>query len=448
MFYRKLLDKLDEWQKKNDRKPLILRGARQVGKTTAVDMFSQSFENYIKLNLELFKDREIFKDQYSIKELFQAILVTKNVTLTPGKILIFIDEIQNSPTAIKMLRYFYEEMKDLYIIAAGSLLEIYLEKEDLSFPVGRVEYLYMYPLTFEEFLVAKNQEKLVQEYNSIPLKIYAHPKLLELFYQFTLVGGMPEIVQKNINNENLPNLSSVYESILTSYLDDSEKYARNPTMRYLLRHCIEAIPSETGKRIKFQGFGNSNYRSREVGEALKLIERAMLIYLIYPSTSTSTPLSLNFKKSPKLQFVDTGILNYAAGIQHEYYRYHDLHSIYRGVIAEHIVRQELIASHLESNKKPAFWTRERSQSNAEVDILYQKDNYLIPVEVKSGKSGSLKSLQQYMNQCDHSFAVRLYGDKLDFHKVETANNKAYHLLNLPYYLAGKLDEYLTVYFKE
>jgi len=386
MLYRKIIDLLRKWKNKPHRKPLILRGARQVGKTTTVQMFSKEFNNYIYLNLELKKDRDIFNESLTVQEIFQAILVLKNIVLKNGKTLIFIDEIQNSTIAVKMLRYFYEEMTELYIIAAGSLFEIMLERHDISFPVGRVEFLYMYPFSFEEFLIAKNENRLLEVYRSVPVKQYAKSKLLNLFHQYTLIGGMPEIIREYINNADISALATIYESLITSYISDSEKYAKNPTMRNILRHCIESIPFESGKRIKFQGFSNSNYRSREISEALRIIERAMLIYLIYPSTSIQIPIITNYKKSPKLQLIDTGLLNYFVYLKPDFFRYENLHSFYRGLIAEHIVRQELITQNMYDNKKITFWVREKPQSNSEIDILVQYENFAVPVEVKSGKS--------------------------------------------------------------
>lgn len=444
MFSRTILDLLRKWKSQPNRKSLVLRGARQVGKTTAVQLFSQQFDNYIYLNLDLKRDRDIFNESLSIQELFQAILVFKNIDLKNGTTLIFIDEIQNSPIAVKMLRYFYEEMKDLFIIAAGSLFEIMLERSNISFPVGRVEFLYMYPLTFEEFLKAKNENKLLEIYHTVPLKEFAHSKLLNLFHQYTLIGGMPEIIQKYINNEDIPALATTYESLLASYIGDSEKYAENSTMRHILRHCIESIPFESGNRIKFQGFGNSNYRSREVSEALRIIERAMLIYLIYPSTSTQIPINTDFKKSPKLQFIDTGLLNYFVGLQSNFFRYDNLHSFYKGLIAEHIVRQELLAQNMYDNKKVLFWVREQKQSTSEVDMLLQHQDYVIPVEVKSGKSGTLRSLHQFINHSNHPYAVRLYAGNFEINNSVTPEGKPYKLLNLPYFLAGKIFDYIQM----
>ncbi len=445
IFNRTILSLLRKWKNNPYRKPLILRGARQVGKTTAVNMFSREFDNYIYLNLELKKDRDIFNESMSIQEHFQAILVLKNINLKKGTTLIFIDEIQNSPIAVKLLRYFYEEMKQLFIIAAGSLFEIMLEKSNISFPVGRVEFIYMYPLSFEEFLKAKKETKLLEIYHSLPFKQFAHSKLLKVFHQYTLIGGMPEIIQKYISKEDISALATTYESLLASYIDDSEKYAQNPTMRNILRHCIESIPFESGKRIKFHGFGNSKYRSREISQALRVIERAMLIYLIYPSTSTQIPIFADLKKSPKLQFVDTGLLNYFVGLQPNFFRHNSLHSFYKGLIAEHVVRQELISNNMYDNKKVMFWVREKRQSSSEIDILLQYQDYVIPIEIKSGKTGTLRSLHQFVNRSNHPYAVRLYNGDFKIIDSVTPEGKPYKLLNLPYFLAGNIYDYIKMF---
>ncbi|MDP2861282.1 MAG: AAA family ATPase [Desulfobacterales bacterium] len=445
MFNRSILHKLVEWKNKPDRKPLVLRGARQVGKTTAVEIFSRHFENYIYLNLEIPEDRNIFKNELAISELFQAILVIKNVILRKGSILLFIDEIQNSPFAVKMLRYFYEQKKEVHVIAAGSLLEIMLDREDISFPVGRIEYLYLYPLSFREFLEAGKESQILKIYDTIPYKSFTHKKLLNLFHEYTLIGGMPEIIKKYIESGAVTSLKSVYESLMMSYINDSEKYARNHTMRYVLRHCLEAIPFEAGNRIKFQGFGKSNYKSREVGEALRVLERAMLIYILYPTTSTELPSMPDHRKSPKLQYIDTGLINYFAGLQQNYFKYGDLHAFYRGLIAEHIVRQEIIAGDMETNRKPVFWVRDKKQSGSEVDVVQIYKNCCVPVEIKAGKTGTLKSLHQFINNTPHSFAVRLYAGDMKIDNAETFEGKKFRLLNLPYFLAGKLMEYVEHY---
>jgi hypothetical protein len=446
MFNRSILNKLTEWKNKPDRKPLVLRGARQVGKTTAVEIFSRHFDNYIYLNLEIPEDRNIFKNELAVSELFEAILVIKNIILSKGTVLLFIDEIQNSPFAVKMLRYFYEQKKEIHVIAASSLLEILLDRDAVSFPVGRIEYLYLYPLSFREFLEAEKESQLHTVYDSIPYKPFAHKKLLDLFHQYTLIGGMPEIIKKYTESGAVTSLKSIYESLMVSYINDSEKYARNQTMRYVLRHCLETIPFEAGSRIKFQGFGKSNYKSREIGEALRILEKAMLIHILYPTTSTELPAVPDHRKSPVLQYIDTGLINYFAGLQQNFFKYSDLHSFYRGLIAEHIVRQEIIACDMETNHKPVFWVRDKKQSTSEVDIIQIYKNLCVPIEIKAGKTGTLKSLHQFINNTPHSFAVRLYAGDLKIDNAETLEGKKFRLLNLPYFLAGKLKEYVEFYF--
>ena len=441
MFQRKILVRFAEWKTRADRKHLVLRGARQVGKTTAVDLFAEEFDNYIYLNLERGRDRNVFRDKMDVRELFQSILLLKDITLRPGETLLFIDEIQNSSTAVKMLRFFYEEMREIFVIGAGSLLEIMLEKENISFPVGRVEYLYMYPMTFEEYLMAKGGGPALEALHQVPVKKYAHTKLLNLFHEYVLIGGMPEVVRTFLESGNVKELDRVYEALLVSFVNDAEKYARNHTIRQVLRHVLESLPSESGRRIKFQGFGNSNYKSREVGEALRMIERAMLIYLIFPSTATQLPIHINYKKSPLLQFLDIGLLNYFMGLQPDYFKFKDLHSVYRGLVAEHIVRQELLAADATKNRKYPFWVREKKQSNAEVDVILQYKDCIIPIEVKAGKTGLLRSLHEFIHRADHAFAVRLYAGELKISEVTTTQGKKYQLLNLPYYLAGKLFSY-------
>ncbi len=448
MFNRKITGLLEGWKNKKDRKALIIRGARQTGKTTAVDMFSKGFANYIYLNLELFKDRDIFKEELDIGEIFQAIIVLKNIDLKPGRTLLFIDEIQNSPAAVKMLRYFYEEKKELFVIAAGSLLDAVLNRENISFPAGRVEFLRIYPLSFDEFLGAKNETKILKIYDSVPLKEFARAKLMKLFREYVSIGGMPGIVREYLGTGAIEPPESLYESLRTAYLNDSEKYARNPAIKEVIRHCLETIPYSAGKRVKFQGFGNSSYKTREVKEALKTLELAMIVSIIHPTTAVEAPAAPDYRKSPLLQFIDTGLLNYSAGILPSYPVFNSLHPSYRGLMLEHAVRQEIISADMVSGRKPAFWVREKKGSTSEVDIVLNHENFLIPVEVKSGSAGKLKSLQQFMENAPHSFAARLYDGELSVQESRTPSGKKFTLLNLPYFLAGRLSEYIAEYFRK
>ncbi len=445
MLYRKIIESLTLWAADAERKPLILRGARQVGKTTAVDIFSRQFDHYISLNLENNEDAELFKLNLPIDQLVRAIYFSRNLPLAVDKkVLLFIDEIQEVPEALAMMRYFYEykSVPNLYVITAGSLLEAVIGKFQISFPVGRVRYMFMYPLTFEEYLTSSGEEEALNLFHQVPMPEYGFSRLLKLFHHYVLIGGMPEVVQNYLKNEDLVALKPFYQGLITAYLEDVSKYARNAGMVEIIRHAIEAAPFEAGKRIKFQGFGQSNYKSREMGEALRTLERAMLLYILYPATVTEPPLTEDWKRSPRLQFLDTGLLNYGVGLQGHFFKFDDLHSFYQGTLAEHIVGQELIALDADVPKKISFWVREQKQSNAEVDFVVPYLHYAVPVEVKAGKTGSLRSLHLYMDRAPHGYAIRLYAGPIRLEDVVTAEGKTFKLLNLPYFLTGKIMEYL------
>jgi predicted AAA+ superfamily ATPase len=441
MFKRDILRRLSDWQNKSDRKPLILRGARQVGKTTAVKLFSTNYDQFLPLNLEKPEEAKLFARSLPPADLLQAIRLSKGAPSIRGRTLLFLDEVQNSPEAVSSLRYFYEDLPELHVIAAGSLLEIALTQKQIGIPVGRVEYALMSPLSFREFLEATGETQALEALDVVPAPVFALPRLMDLFHRYALVGGMPEIVAHYAGNRDAVALAPLYRSLWTSFLDDIPKYARNETMKRVIRHCLEAAPLEAGERIKFAGFGKSNYRSREAGESLRTLEQAMLLHLLAPTTSTEIPLIPDRRKSPKLLFLDIGLINFTAGIQGHYFEYPDLYSFYRGRIAEMIVGQELIAADPEHHK-PVFWVREKSQAPAEVDFVLQHGSLAVPIEVKAGAKGTLKSLHQFINRCPHGFAVRLYAGPLEIVRTKTPEGKAFSLLNLPYCLAGKLRAYI------
>jgi len=445
MFKRGIIAELQAWKISENRKPLILRGARQTGKTTIVEQFSTTYNQYIYLNLERSVDREIFVQYHSINDIVQAIFFQHNKKMEQiTDTLLFIDEIQQSPEAIALLRYFYEDYPDLHVIAAGSLLETLLGKS-INFPVGRVEYRAVRPVSFAEFLSAMGEEQALKQYNTVPVKDFAHEKLIKLFHAYALIGGMPEIVANYIKNKDLAALQNVYESLLIPYFDDVEKYAKNAGQVQILRHAIRSIFYEAGRRIKFQGFGASSYNSKEMGEVLRTLEKAMLLQLIFPTTQTESPFLPDIKKSPRLQVLDTGMLNFFSGLQKELFGTQDLNDLYRGKITEHIVGQELLASNYSFLNSLHFWVRDKKQSEAEIDIMYPYNSTMIPVEVKSGKTGKLRSLLYYLDTSDVDFAVRFYAGKLQLEEHKTPNGKTFKLLNLPYFLSGKLKDYLDYY---
>lgn len=403
----------------------------------------KSFRQFISLNLEKSEDRGIFDQELPVGRTLEAINFSKNANPTEQSTLLFIDEIQNSRHALGMLRYFAEEKPQLAVIAAGSLLEAYLEKTTVSFPVGRVEFMYQYPLSFAEYVGAAADASALQALMQVPSPDYARPRLHGLFHEYVLVGGMPEVVAHYTEHRDLAGLSRLYESLLVSYADDAAKYARNSSLFQHIRHAIETAPLEAGTRIKFQGFGRSAYRSREMGEALRTLERAMIIHLLYPTTDTELPLMPDLKRSPRLLYLDTGLLNFRAGLQAHFPRMEDLTSMHRGRIAEHVVGQEILARNVSVHRKPMFWVREKPDAAAEVDYVHIHQGRIVPVEVKAGPSGTLRSLHQMIDRTGQDLAVRLYAGRIDLQAARTASGKEFRLLNLPYYLAGRLDEHIA-----
>ena len=437
-----MLSELTKWSAKSDRKPLVIRGARQVGKTTVINQFAASFDQYIYLNMELLNERQPFEQFITIETLVQTLFFIKNLSLAKkNNTLLFIDEIQEAPAALNILRYFYESEPGIAVIAAGSMLETLFNK-NISFPVGRVEYKVLRPVSFPEFLEAMNENEALKYLQEIPAPAFTHPKLLQLFHTYALIGGMPEIVNNYSNNGDLTALSTVYDSLITAYMEDVEKYASGPSQVQHIRHAIRASFSQAGKRIKFEGFGNSSYRSRDMGEALRTLESALLIALVYPCTEARLPLLPDHKKSPRLQVLDTGMLNYSAGIQKEILGTTDLNKIYQGTMIEHLVGQELLAAQFNALSGLSFWVREKKNSMAEVDYIWPFEGKLIPIEVKSGSEGKLKSLHLYMDTAPHDIAIRFYAGPVGVTIASTPGGKNYRLLNLPYYLVSQTNNYL------
>jgi hypothetical protein len=442
VFKRTILKDLDAWKASGQRKPLVLRGARQVGKTTVVRQFGQSFDTFVYLNLELPADRRLFDGSLSPEFTLQRIFLEKKAQRR-GRTLLFLDEIQQSPAAVTMLRYFHEQFPDLFVISAGSLLEIMMDAHKISFPVGRVEYRYLFPLSFDEFLSALGEEEALGLLATVPEPEWALSRLFELFHLYALIGGMPEVVGRYREAPDVSGLVQVFQGLLTAYTDDVSKYARNATEVTVIRHVIETAAYEAGKRITFEHFGNSAFKSREVGNALRTLERAMLLYLRYPSTSMQPPLIPDLKRKPRLQMVDTGLLNFAAGLQAQYFGVQDLNALYKGILSEHIVAQELMAANSTSLKKPDFWVRELKQSQAEVDFILPWKTGLVPVEVKSGKTGTLRSLHSFIDSSGCALAVRLYAGVPLWQSARTPSGTPYRLLNLPYFLASRIQDYLA-----
>ena len=437
-----MLLELEKWRQNKPRKPLVLRGARQVGKTTLVNQFATQYEQYIYLNLELAEDKEPFENFTSIETLISTLFFLKNKSIVNKKTtLIFIDEIQEVPKALNTLRYFYELAPEISVIAAGSMLETLFDKQ-ISFPIGRVEYKVIRPVSFPEFLSAIGETTALEQLTQVPLATFAQTKLLSLFHTYTLIGGMPEIVQHYSTHKDLVTLGPIYDSLVSGYMDDVEKYAKSNSQVLHIRHCIQNSFAQAGKRIKFEGFGNGQYKSREMGESLRILEKALLLQLIYPCINATLPMVPDLKKSPRLQILDTGLLNYFVGIQKLIIGKDDLSSIYQGTLIEHLIGQELLAFQCNALSALHFWVREKKESTAEVDYIFPYNGLIIPIEVKSGAAGSLKSLHSFMNLAPHDMAIRFYAGKLHITEAVTQNGKQFQILNLPYYLGSQIEKYI------
>lgn len=444
MFDRNILDYLEKWRLKSGRKPLVLRGARQVGKTYAVLFFAERyFENFVYINLEKAEHYELFKETNTVAEFEKITDVVFQKKIIPGKTLVFIDEIQNTPNLIALLRFFYEERPDLHVIAAGSLLEVKIKKEGLSMPVGRVEYAYVYPLTFFEFLGAIGEinlldflQKITLE-ESIPEAI--HQRALQLFNVYTLVGGMPEIVSLYIKKSSQEEMNASYASLLTAYGEDIYKYASSAQVKYL-RHVLEQAPYAAGERITYEKFGGSGYRSREMSEAFDVLEKTMIVRQVNATKSLNMPLIGQKKRAKKLLYLDSGFVNFKNNIQSEYIKLSDLNDLYRGKIAEQIVGQNIIAGGLHSEQDLYYWAKEKPNASAEVDFCIAYQGKIIGIEVKSGHSAKLKSLVSFAQSVEESKLIRMYSGQMK-NDVITSVGKQYQLTSLPFYLVNRIFDF-------
>lgn len=441
MFRRIALNYLREWAQKEERKPLVLRGARQVGKTTLVKMFAADFDHYIYLNLEEKENAELFAADSSFDDLIVGIFFKANIPIDSPRTLIFIDEIQNEPKAVQALRYFYEKRPDLYVIAAGSLLESLMGRH-ISFPVGRVEYMALHPCTFVEFLMAIGEEMLANQIEKIAVPQSLHGYTLDLFKKYMIIGGLPEVVANYAQYHDMVRLNGVFNALLSGYRDDVEKYAYKPKEQDTIRYILNYGWTSAGHRIQFAKFTNSSFKSAYVSNAFRTLEKALLLELVYPLTSTSFPILPDLKKSPKLLWLDTGLVNYVAGMQEELLFTTDSDELWNGDIAEHIVAQELLGATTLFGEKRMFWVRDARNSQAEVDFVIRHKSHLLPIEVKTGSNSKLRSLHQYMEESNENIALRLWNGPMTSDIITRTDSRPFTLYNIPLYYAGHLNAWL------
>lgn len=442
MFQRLALKALRQWAEKEGRKPLVLRGARQVGKTTLVKIFAEEFDVFINLNLEEKVNAALFTMDVSFEDLLAGIYAKAGIKMENQRTLIFIDEIQNVPDAVKVLRYFYEKRPDLYVIAAGSLLES-LVGNHISFPVGRVEYMALHPCTFTEFLGALGENILVEQIEQLEVPQSVHSYVMDLFKKYMIVGGLPEAVANYAKRKDWVSLNEIFNSLLSGYKDDIEKYAQRPKEQDILRYILNYGWGLAGQRFQFSKFCSSSYKSAEMGNAFRTLEKTLLLELVYPLISTSFPILPDLKRSPKLLWLDTGLVNYVAGMQESLLFTSDTDELWNGHIAEQVVGQELLGASFAFGVKRMFWVRDARNSQAEVDFVYKYKSHLIPVEVKTGDNSKLRSLHQYMDESQEDIALRLWNGPLTSDLIRLPSGKQYTLYNMPFYYAGQLETFFN-----
>lgn len=441
MIYRHILERLKEWRNSETRKPLVLRGARQVGKTTVVREFAKDFDTFIYVNLEKSEHRAIFDRTDDVHRVFQELVVNAKLKSVGEHTLLFIDEIQNSPSAVSLLRYFYEEMPEIYVVAAGSLLESLMHMRRISFPVGRVQYMVLRPCSFLEFLGGIGEEYYAELLMNLKAD-FAHDKIMQLFKDYMLVGGMPDAIVGYANGRNINALSDVYTSLVESYADDVEKYAASKTQVDIVRHILSRGWASAAETISYEKFGESNYVSRDVSAAFAMLEKTFILELVFPTVTTQMPIVKNLRMRPKLLWFDTGLVNFMAGIQFDVFNTDQINDVWRGRVAEQIVAQELLLVNDSILNCRNYWRRNKQGSDAEVDFVLPLNGRLIPIEVKSGHNAKLRSLHSYMDETPHDVAVRIWSGPFSVDEASTPNGKKFRLFNVPFYYVGILDRVL------
>ena len=408
---RKIDSFLKDWKDSDDNMPLLIRGARQVGKTSSVRHLGKSFKHYVEIDLNEHRDlHALFSQMLTPQEICRQISYVVNKPIVAGETLLFIDEIQACPDAINKLRYFYEQYPDLHVIAAGSLLEFVLA--DLpSFGVGRVRSLYMYPFSFEEFLHANGESMLVDAYRNAccvsPLSDVVHARLCEWLKTFVLIGGMPKVVAKYVERQDVRICQRVLTDLVVSYQDDFKKYRKRiPEER--LSMVLAAVARQHSGRFVYSNV-NDNLSLAQVKLTLDLLVRAGLVYPVVHTSANGLPLGAETnERYQRMALFDTGVLLriLGANLSDIFVRgYVEL--INKGSLAEVFVATELMKTSPCYEPFRLFcWHRERKDSQAEVDFVVQKGMEVIPIEVKSGTSGSMQSMRMFLKEKNPSYGVR------------------------------------------
>jgi len=439
MFDRDIEKNLIEWKTNAYRKPLILRGARQVGKTSVIRKFGlENFEQVIEINLEKRDQRQLFDRAISIEDFVNRINLFFDKKVVPGASLLFIDEIQESKNVMELLRFFAEEMPELHVITAGSLLEAKIGK-DWSIPVGRVDYRYLYPMTFFEYLKARKKTALLDSLEKVRLgDSFAFGDMAaDLFKEYVMIGGMPEVVRSFVETGDYSQTRAIFNRLQTAYMEDIGKYSKSKEANKYLEFVLEYGPKLAGTLFKYENFGGSNYRSREMGEAIQTVEKVMLLKQVLAVNSTALPLVPKNIRPKKMVWMDVGLANFINNAYEEM-----LVGEYKGKIMEQVVGQSLLARGTARPVDLYYWSKDRDEGSAEVDFCFQHQSGLVGMEIKSGNISKMKSL---FSMADLDSTVTLLRVSWDDLKIESwkFTGKTYPVLSVPFYLIDRCQDFLS-----
>ena len=449
---RILLDHLKKWLVAANRKPAVLRGARQVGKTWLVrELAKLSKYDLIELNFEKYPELIAHFSSNDPQKIILNLESFFNKTISLKKTILFLDEIQAAPDIFAKLRWFYEDTPELAIIAAGSLLEFVLEKHTFSMPVGRIQYFFLEPLNFEEFLLAKTETHLLNTIKTFsfndPINAALHARALHLFKEYVLIGGIPEAVLTWINSASLEEVAITHSDLINTYQDDFNKYTKKIAGLYL-PDLLKTIPRVLGQKFIYNKV-NSNARTENIKESLHLLKQARICTIVQGCYANGIPLGADINpKAFKVILLDTGLTSKILDLKlYQFDTISDICLINNGAIAEQVVGQLLKQlSPYYTSPELYYWNREVPGSSAEVDYIIQHNQEIIPIEVKAGTEGKLRSLHQFMYEKNKTIAIRLYSGEAKIQKIMTTvsgHQITYTLISLPFYLISQLTHIIN-----